>query len=150
VALSPADVTQNSVVAGMLREYGDILRQQGAESFRAAAYDRAADVVERLDRPLGEVFRTGGREALMGLPAVGRSIAAALAEMLTTGRWAQLERLRGTLEPEERFMTIPGVGPELAKRIADELHVDTLEQLEAATHDGRLAATKGSGRGGRR
>ncbi len=145
MALSPADVTQNSVVASTLREYGDILRQQGAESFRAAAYDRAADVVERLDRPLREVFRAGGREALMELPAVGRSIAAALAEMLATGRWAQLERLRGTLEPEERFMTIPGVGPALAKRIADELHVDTLEQLEAAAHDGCLAATKGIG-----
>ncbi len=86
----------------------------------------------------------------MGLPAVGRSIGAALAEMLATGRWAQLERVRGTLEPEERFMTIPGIGPALAKRIADELHVDTLEQLEAAALDGRLAATKGSGRGGRR
>ncbi len=145
VALSPADVTPNSVVASMLREYGDILRQQGAESFRAAAYDRAADVVERLDRPLREVFRAGGREALMELPAVGRSIAAALAEMLATGRWAQLERLRGTLEPEERFRTIAGVGPTLAKRIAEELHVDTLEALEAAAHDGRLAEMKGIG-----
>jgi len=145
VALSPADVTPNSVVASMLREYGDILRQQGAESFRAVAYDHAADVVARLDRPLGEVFRAGGREALMELPAVGRSIAAALAEMLATGRWAQLERLRGTLEPEERFRTIAGVGPTLAKRIAEELHVDTLEALEAAAHDGRLAEMKGIG-----
>ena len=145
LASSPADLHQNSIVASMLREYGDILRQQGSESFRAAAYDRAADVVERLDRPLGEVFAAGGREALMALPAVGRSIGAALAEMLTTGRWAQLERLRGTLEPEERFRTIPGVGPALAKRIADELHVDTLESLEAAAHDGRLAAIRGIG-----
>ena len=124
---SPADLNQNSVVAGMLREYGELLRQQGAETFRVAAYQHAADVVERLDRPLGEVFAAGGREALMALPAVGRSIGAALAEMLTTGRWAQLELLRGTLEPEERFRTIPGIGPQLAKRIAEELHVDTLE-----------------------
>ena len=32
----------------MLREYGEVLRQQGAETFRAAAYQHAADVVERL------------------------------------------------------------------------------------------------------
>ena len=142
---SPADLNQNPVVAGMLREYGELLRQQGAETFRVAAYQHAADVVERLDRPLGKVFAAGGREALMALPAVGRSIGAALAEMLTTGRWAQLERLRGTLEPEERFRTIPGIGPQLAKRIAEELHVDTLESLEAAAHDGRLAAIEGIG-----
>src|SRR5271166_1017919 len=145
VVQSPADLNQNPVVAGMLREYGELLRQQGAETFRVAAYQHAADVVERLDRPLGEVFAAGGREALMALPAVGRSIGAALAEMLMTGRWAQLERLRGTLEPEERFRTIAGVGPTLAKRIVDELHVDTLESLEAAAHDGRLAAIKGIG-----
>ncbi|MGO8921184.1 MAG: helix-hairpin-helix domain-containing protein [Stellaceae bacterium] len=145
VVQSPADLNQNPVVAGMLREYGQLLRQQGAETFRVAAYQHAADVVERLDRPLGEVFAAGGREALMALPAVGRSIGAALAEMLTTGRWAQLGRLRGTLEPEERFRTIPGIGPQLAKRIAEELHVDTLESLEAAAHDGRLAAIEGIG-----
>jgi Helix-hairpin-helix domain len=145
VALSFADPSQNLVVASMLREYGEVLRQQGAETFRAAAYDRAADVVERLDRPLGDVFAAGGREALMALPAVGRSIGAALAEMLATGRWSQLERLRGTLEPEKRFRTIPGVGPALAKRIAGDLHVDTLESLEAAAHDGRLAGIKGIG-----
>lgn len=145
MAQSLADLNQNSVVANMLREYAEILRQQGAETFRAAAYDRAADVVERLDRPLGEVFAAGGREALMALPAIGRSIGAALAEMLTTGRWSQLERLRGTLKPEERFRTIPGVGPALAKHIAGDLHVDTLESLEAAAHDGRLAGIKGIG-----
>jgi DNA polymerase (family X) len=135
----------NLVVASMLREYGEILRQQGAEAFRAAAYDHAADVVERLDRPVGEIFAAGGREALMALPAVGRSISSAVAEMITTGRWSQLDRLRGALAPEERFRTIPGVGPQLAKRIADELLVDTLESLEAAARDGRLAGMKGIG-----
>ena len=145
MAQSPVELNQNSVVAGMLREYGELLRQQGAETFRAASYQHAADVVERLDRPLGQVFTAGGRESLMALPAVGRSIGAALAEMLTTGRWAQLERFRGTLEPEERFRTIAGVGPTLAKRIAEELHVDTLESLEVAAHDGRLAAIEGIG-----
>lgn len=65
--------------------------------------------------------------------------------MLTTGRWTQLERLRGTLEPEKQFLTIPGVDPELARRLADDLHVDTLEALEMAEHDGRLAKIKGLG-----
>lgn len=43
------------------------------------------------------------------------------------------------------FQSIPGVGPELAKRLHDELHVDTLEALEVAAHDGRLEQVKGIG-----
>jgi putative hydrolase len=72
-------------------------------------------------------------------------LAAAIAEMVRTGRWAQLERLRGTAEPEKLFCSIPGIGPKLARRIHDTLHVDTLEALEAAAHDGRLQAVPGVG-----
>ena len=43
------------------------------------------------------------------------------------------------------FQTIPGIGPELARRIHDELHIDSLEALETAVHDGRLETLKGVG-----
>ena len=65
--------------------------------------------------------------------------------MLRTGRWSQLDRLRGTLEPDRLFQGIPGVGEALATRIHDALHVDTLEALEVAAHDGRLASVPGIG-----
>ena len=60
-------------------------------------------------------------------------------EMVTTGRWSQLERLQGAVQPEQLFQTLPGIGPELAARIHEALHVDTLEALELAAHDGSLA-----------
>jgi Holliday junction resolvasome RuvABC DNA-binding subunit len=81
----------------------------------------------------------------MALPAIGRGIALAIMEMLSTGRWSQLERLRGALQPEQLFQTLPGIGPELAQRIHGELHIDTLEALELAAHDGRLAGVPGLG-----
>ncbi len=145
MAPPPADFQPNAALAANLREYADLLRQQGADGFRVAAYERAAGVVEGLDRPLDSLFAESGRGGLTALPGVGRAIAAALAELLTTGRWAQLERLRGALEPEQLFLTIPGVGPELARRIFDELHVENLEALETAAHDGRLAGVEGIG-----
>ncbi len=141
----PADLQQNAVLAGNRREYADLLRQQGAEGFRVTAYERAAGVIGGLDRPVDGIFAAEGRDGLSAIAGVGRAIAAALAEMLTTGRWAQLERLRGALEPESLFLTIPGVGPELARRIFDALHVETLEALETAAHDGRLAGVEGIG-----
>jgi putative hydrolase len=65
--------------------------------------------------------------------------------MLRTGRWSQLDRLRGTLDPVRAFQTVPGIGPALAQRVHDTLAIDTLETLEIAAHDGRLEAVPGIG-----
>jgi len=138
-------IASNAILAANLREFADLLEQQGADGFRLAAYRRGADVVERLDRPVAELAVAGGREALIALPAIGRSIAAALTEMVATGRWSQLDRLRGELEPERLLRTIAGIGPALAGRICERLHVESLEALEVAAHDGRLAALEGFG-----
>lgn len=65
--------------------------------------------------------------------------------MLTSGRWAQLDRLRGDIDPATLFRSVPGMGPELARRIHEQLHVDSLEALEAAANDGRLDGVSGVG-----
>ena len=75
----------------------------------------------------------------MAETGIGPQIAGAVAEMIRTGRWTQLERLRGTLDPEALFSSVPGVGPKLAKTLMDALHIDSLEALEVAAQDGRLA-----------
>jgi hypothetical protein len=72
-------------------------------------------------------------------------LAAAIEEIGRTGRLARLDRLRGAADPEALFRTVPGVGPELARRIHADLHIDTLEALEVAAHDGTLAAVPGIG-----
>jgi hypothetical protein len=40
---------------------------------------------------------------------------------------------------------VPGIGPQFAQRVHEELHVDTLQALEAAAHDGRLESVAGVG-----
>jgi len=76
---------------------------------------------------------------------VGKGIATAISEIVATGRWAQLDRLRGSLDPVHLFQTIPGIGPDLAERIHETLHIDSLEALEIAAYDGRLRLVKGVG-----
>jgi hypothetical protein len=135
----------NQAIADRLREAADLLEQQAANPFRVRAYREAAHTVSGLGRGLGEIHERDGVAGLDALPGIGPRIAAAIAEMLRTGRWSQLERLRGSLDAERLFRAIPGVGPALARRIHDALHVDTLEALEIAAHDGRLAAVPGIG-----
>lgn len=134
----------NAVVAEALRDAATLLAQQNASQFRVAAYRNAARTVEELPEDITGVAARGF-EALVALPDIGKSIALAIMELVTTGRWAQLERLRGKLEPEIAFQNIPGVGPTFARLIHEHLHVDTLEALEAAAHDGRLDMVPGIG-----
>ena len=135
----------NQDIAAKLLELADLLEQQDANPFRVNAYRRAARTVAGHGESLDGIRQRGGVEGLEDLPAVGHSIALAIDEILRTGRWIQLERLRGAVDPEQVFQSIPGIGPRMARRIHDRLHVDTLEALEIAAHDGRLEQVPGIG-----
>ena len=139
------DVRENQQIADKLRELAALLEAQGANPFRAGAYRKAADTIARLTRPVRETFDAEGVAGLDALPHIGKGIATAIAEILITGRWNQLERLRGTLDPVELYRSVPGIGPQFAQRVHEELHVDTLQALEAAAHDGRLESVAGVG-----
>ena len=139
------DIPLNARVAMKLEEMAELLEQQDANRFRINAYRRAAASLTGLQRDVDEILDSEGQAGLVALPDVGKGIAAAIAEILATGRWSQLERLRGSLDPLHLLQTVPGLGPELARRIHDELHIDSLEALEIAAHDGRLDNLKGVG-----
>lgn len=135
----------NQALADKLREMAEVLEIQHESGYRVAAYRRAAQTLLELDRSIDEIVRHEGLKGVVELPGIGRGIGAAMVELVTTGRWNALERLAGTLDPVQLFQTIPGIGPGLAARIHDDLHVDTLQQLEQAAHDGRLERVSGVG-----
>ena len=137
--------SRNRRIADALEETGDLLEEQGANPFRVSAYRRAADTVAHLRQDLGDIVDREGSRGLTELPYIGHGIAGAIREMLATGRWAQLDRLRGSTDPERLFQRIPGIGPRLARRIHEVLDVDTLEALEVAAYDGRLESVPGVG-----
>lgn len=135
----------NLQVAGTFRKCAEVLRQQDANPFRINAYIHAAQTLESLPEDVRNILRDDGIAGLIELPAIGRGLAASIDEIARTGRLSQLDRLRGETTPEDLFRTVPGIGPKLAHAIHDELHIDTLEALEVAAHDGRLAAVAGIG-----
>jgi len=135
----------NEDVAERLDRIADLLEAQEAEVHRVRAYRKAAGSLRSLQRPIGEIDAAGGRRALEALPAVGKSIAALLHELLRTGRMRLLERLEGEVSPEDLFTTLPGIGEKLAARLHEELGLETLEDLELAAHDGRLEELPGFG-----
>jgi DNA polymerase (family X) len=141
---APSKDRNNALVAEALREAAMLLAQQNADQFRVSAYRNAAKTVEALPDDIAKIAARGA-DALDALPHIGKSVASAIMELTTTGRWGQLERMRGTTDPELLFQNIPGIGPTFANLIHEHLHVDTLEALEAASHDGRLETVPGIG-----
>ena len=92
-------VDGNARIAALLHEAAALLEAQGASPYRVHAYRHAGDVVARWGRSLQEAFDAHGRAGLEEIPGVGTGISSAIAEMLITGRWSLLERLRGETRP---------------------------------------------------
>jgi len=139
VARAPKASAVNAWVAERLAEMAVLLEAQGGNPYRAAAYRKASAIVAGLAEDLRSLFEREGAGGIDALPAIGSGITSAIVEMLTNGRWNRLERLRGDVDPDALFRTIPGVGEHLARRLHEALDIDSLEALEVAAIDGRLA-----------
>ncbi|HET7731494.1 MAG TPA: helix-hairpin-helix domain-containing protein [Usitatibacter sp.] len=136
---------ENQRIAARLEEAARLLAAQAASPYRVSAYRHAAQGIAHHPQDVRRIFEASGVKGLDAIPRVGLGIASAVAEMLLTGRWGMLERLRGESDPASLLQSVPGVGPALAARIHDQLHIDSLEDLEAAANDGRLEQMRGVG-----
>ncbi len=135
----------NADVADRLDEVAQLLDAQGANRFRVRAYRQAADNVRRLPGPVSEILEKEGLDGLRALPGVGDSIARAIRDLLARGRLAMLDRLRGEGDPTRVLASVSGIGRGLADRLYHDLGIGTLEELEAAAHDGCLEHVLGFG-----
>jgi len=135
----------NAEIADALERVADLLEAQDGHTFRIRAYRGAAQTLRRLEQPAVEILAADGTAGLEKLPGIGKSIAALVDEYAHNLRLGILDRLEGQTSPEDLFTTVPGIGEELAARIHRQLHVETLEELEVAAHDGRLETVPGLG-----
>lgn len=135
----------NMDIAARLEEVADILASQHANPYRVQAYRSAAATVRRCDQPMDEIVQRQGLDGLRELPGIGDSLSRSIHQMVVSGRLPMLDRLRGEHDPVETLMSVPGIGRRLAERLHTELGIDTLEELEAAACDNRLADLAGFG-----
>lgn len=135
---------ENLDIARILEETADLLEIQGANPFRIRAYRNAVRTVEGLTRSLQDMVGAG--EDLTALQGVGKEMDAHIRELLQTG---QLSTLNAVTEEVPRTLAeltrLDGVGPKKAKKLYDELGVESVEGLEAEIEKGRVQALKGFG-----
>lgn len=135
-------VTNNEIAAN-LRDIADLLEGQKANPFRVNAYLNAVKTIDSLTEPAEDLLKRKGFTALLDLPGIGEGIARSISEYIMTGRMSRLESLQTGHDPISLFEQIPSIGPKSAHRIIETLHIDSLEALEMAAHNGRLKAVPG-------
>lgn len=138
-------MTTNGQIARRLDELANLLEAQGSNPFRVNAYRRGAMVISGLQEPVSEIYEREGAEGLEQLPHIGHTLAIAVRALVETGRLPLLEHLRGEIDPVLLLQSVPGIGRIQAERLHHDLGIDTLEELESAAHDGRLASVAGFG-----
>jgi DNA polymerase (family 10) len=127
----------NREIAQKFEIIADLLQIKGENVFRVNSYRNAAETIRDLPRDIHAIYE---EDRLTELPDIGKTIATKIEEMLTTGELEFYTRLTAEVPVGlVDVLHVNGVGPKKAKLFWDELDITTIEALEAAAREGKLA-----------
>jgi len=138
-----AVLPRNTDLANQFDQLADLSEILGEQSFRVAAYRRAATRIRDTASSVAELALQGKAKEL---PDIGKTIEAKIVEIAETGEMAALAKRRSEVPGEvASFMRLPGLGPKTAARIWRELGVATLAELKEAAEGQRIRELSGLG-----
>jgi DNA polymerase (family X) len=137
-----ADPT-NSEIAAAFDELGDLYELDGAIVHRVVAYRNAAKVARDASVSVAALTREG---RVTELPGIGATLETKLVALVESGEIPQAVRLRAKFPAGLLEMTrLPGLGPKRARRLYEELGIDSLQALETAARQQRIRDLRGFG-----
>jgi DNA polymerase (family X) len=133
----------NSEIAVAMDELGDLYELDGASIHRIVAYRNGAKAVREASSAVAQLALDGQATKL---PGIGATLQEKIVALTETGEIPALVKLRGKFPPGLVEMTkLPGLGPKRARRLYEELQIDSLDSLKEAATAGRIAELKGFG-----
>jgi DNA polymerase (family 10) len=133
----------NSEIAAALDELGDLSELDGAAVYRVVAYRNAAKAVREAPVSVLGLARQGRATEL---PGVGAIIQEKIIDLADQGAIPATVKLRAKFPPGVIEMThLPGLGPKRARRLHEELGIDSLDALRSAAEEQRIRKLKGFG-----
>ncbi len=135
---------ENIEIVRVLGEVADLLEIQQANPFRVRAYRNAVRTINAHASPLRKLVEQGAD--LTELPSIGKGLADNIRELVESGRLTMLEEMAAEIPPGlVELMRLPGVGPKKARKLWDELGVESIDDLEEVANEGRVAELPGFG-----
>jgi DNA polymerase (family X) len=124
--------------AHVLSQIASLLELRGENTFKVRAYSQAARSLLTLAADdLGPLYRSGELGRLRGIGPATLSVLRDLVETGESRYYAELTE--STPEGLIEMLRIPGLGTSKIHKIYEALGIQTVEQLEEAARDGRLA-----------
>src|SRR5438874_10658197 len=132
-------------VAQVLEDVASLLElKEGSNPFEVRAYENAARAVSALDGDIEQMTREG---KLKGVPGLGSTIIKRIEELVNSGQMALYDELVATTPQIKLEMRrIPGVGPKKINAMYNQLHINSIEELEQACKEDKVAALPGFGK----
>ena len=123
-------------VAQVLEQIAAFLELKSENPFRIRAFRTAARAITGFPGDLRESVQDGSLASAKG---VGPATLQIVTELVNTGKASMLEELREQIPPGlVEMLDISGLGVAKIRQIHEVLGIDSLSELEAAAHDGRL------------
>jgi DNA polymerase (family X) len=133
----------NSEIATAMDELGDLYELDGASIHRIVAYRNGAKAVREASSAVAQLALDGQATKL---PGIGATLQEKIVALTETGEIPALVKLRGKFPPGLVEMTkLPGLGPKRARRLYEELQIDSLDSLRESATAGRIRDLKGFG-----
>ena len=130
--------------AHTLTRIAAFLELRGESTFKCRAYEQAARSLVALDTDdLGALDRDG---ALARTPGLGKATLSVVRDLIETGESRYLTELQAGLPPGMTdLLRVPGLAISKVHLLHEQLGIDSVDALETAARDGRLASVKGFG-----
>lgn len=120
-----------------------LLELKGENVFKVRAYTNAARTLETFTGDFAAVVAEG---RLGEVDGIGAALQEKITDFVRTGSLPYYEKLRAEFPPGLfELFELQGLGPKKIKALWEQLDVSTVDALEAACKDGRVAALKGFG-----
>jgi len=133
----------NLQIAAAFDELADLYELDGAIVHRVLAYRSAAKAAREATVSVAGLARRG---AVTSLPGIGKTLEEKIVALMETGDIPSAVKLRAKYPAGLLDMTrLPGLGPKRARKLFDELGIDSLDALRAAVEGQRLRGVKGFG-----
>ena len=143
IALVAKTLPRNADVADQFDLLADFLELEGSDQFRPLAYRRAAQRMRETGGSIAQLALDGKAKDLSG---IGKTIEEKIVQIVEDGRIEALAKREQRVPPDVvEFMHLPGLGPKTARRIWQELGVETLDDLKKAAETEQLRTLTGLG-----
>lgn len=130
-------------VATILVNIGTLLELKGENPFKTRAYHNAARTLETLSEPLDKLI---AENRLGEIKGIGNALQQKITTLVTTGVLPYYDDLKASVPKGlVDMLEISGLGPKKLRALNKELGIESIEQLEQACKDGKVAGLAGFG-----